>query len=139
MARKLRLPDEKTDINISPMIDMVFILLIFFIVTTVFVDEKGIETDKPQPSTDVNNENDSEPIIFHITENGQVEYREPGGRVENVSADRIKSLVQTIRSQDDVPVILEVEGEALAGVMVRVMDAAYQGDPGVKITVQNID
>ena len=75
----------------------------------------------------------------HITENGQVEYREPGGRVENVSADRIKSLVQTIRSQDDVPVILEVEGEALAGVMVRVMDAAYQGDPGVKITVQNID
>ena len=138
MARRLRLPDEKTDINISPMIDMVFILLIFFIVTTVFVDEKGIETDKPQPSSDVDNDDPKEPILFHITANGQVEFKRDG-RTENVSYDRVKSIVTNVRSQDDVPVILEVEGEALAGVMVRVMDAASQGDPEVKITVQNVD
>ena len=35
--------EEQTDINISPLIDMVFILLIFFIVTTVFVEEPGVE------------------------------------------------------------------------------------------------
>ena len=40
---------EMSDINISPMIDMVFILLIFFIVTTVFVEEEGLTVDKPTP------------------------------------------------------------------------------------------
>ena len=38
--------DEAMDINISPLIDMVFILLIFFIVTTVFVEETGVEVEK---------------------------------------------------------------------------------------------
>lgn len=39
------------DINISPLIDMVFILLIFFIVTTVFVEETGVEVTKPQAAS----------------------------------------------------------------------------------------
>ena len=39
------------EINISPLIDMVFILLIFFIVTTVFVEETGVEVNKPQASS----------------------------------------------------------------------------------------
>ncbi|MEM9227627.1 MAG: biopolymer transporter ExbD, partial [Verrucomicrobiota bacterium] len=43
--------DEVTpDINLSPMIDCIFILLIFFIVTTVFVDEFGLLVTKPEPS-----------------------------------------------------------------------------------------
>ena len=41
--------DDRIDINISPMIDMVFILLIFFIVTTVFVEEEGLDVNKPSP------------------------------------------------------------------------------------------
>ena len=39
------------EINISPLIDMVFILLIFFIVTTVFVEETGVEVNKPPASS----------------------------------------------------------------------------------------
>ena len=38
---------EEASINISPMIDMVFILLIFFVVTSVFVDELGFESTTP--------------------------------------------------------------------------------------------
>ena len=50
MARKSILSyqeGELEEINISPLIDMVFILLIFFIVTTVFVEEPGVEIRKP--------------------------------------------------------------------------------------------
>ena len=39
---------DNVEINLSPMIDMVFILLIFFIVTTVFVEETGVEVNKPE-------------------------------------------------------------------------------------------
>ena len=42
--------DEMTEINMSPLIDMVFILLIFFIVTTVFVEEKGMVASTPDPA-----------------------------------------------------------------------------------------
>ena len=69
--------DEKTDVNISPLIDMVFILLIFFIVTTVFVEETGIDVNKPEASSDLNLEKES--ILIALTSGGQVIY---GGRVQ---------------------------------------------------------
>ena len=43
----LREPDAPAEINLSPMIDCIFILLIFFIVTTVFVEETGMQVNKP--------------------------------------------------------------------------------------------
>ena len=47
------------EINISPLIDVVFILLIFFIVTTVFVEETGVDVTKPQASSAVDLEKNS--------------------------------------------------------------------------------
>ena len=65
--------DEMTDINISPLIDMVFILLIFFIVTTVFVEEEGMATNTPDPSpqTDPPDE-DKVRLTLLIKSNGEV-------------------------------------------------------------------
>ena len=45
--------NDESGIDISPLIDCVFILLIFFIVTTTFVDETGVEVDKPQAASAV--------------------------------------------------------------------------------------
>ena len=42
---------ESAEINLSPLIDMVFLLLIFFMVTTVFVQETGVEVQKPKAAT----------------------------------------------------------------------------------------
>jgi len=54
MARRNRvnLDDEDTELNMTPMLDVVFILLIFFIVTSVFVKTPGIDPSKPQADTD---------------------------------------------------------------------------------------
>jgi len=52
--------DDVTDINISPLIDMVFILLIFFIVTTVFVEEKGLGAQTPDPVPPIEDEQDDD-------------------------------------------------------------------------------
>ena len=53
------------EINISPLIDVVFILLIFFIVTTVFIDETGVEIEKPRAASQ--RELDQNSILIGIT------------------------------------------------------------------------
>jgi len=55
MGRRSRtvIEEEDTELNMTPMLDVVFILLIFFIVTSVFVKTPGIDPDRPDASTDV--------------------------------------------------------------------------------------
>ncbi|MDP0501439.1 MAG: biopolymer transporter ExbD [Verrucomicrobiota bacterium JB022] len=136
MSRKRHINkgDDNTDINISPMIDMVFILLIFFIVTTVFVDERGVPIDKPTPSPDQAQQNDSEPVIFRITRNGNVMYHD-----NEVTLNRAEEVVKEALSQNDVPVILQVQRGAQAGRMIQVMDAARRVKDTVKITVSTVE
>ncbi len=127
--------EDKTDINISPMIDMVFILLIFFIVTTVFVDERGLGVDRPQPNPDQERDEDRDPMIFRLTATGQIVY--DGA---NISLSRVENVVRVTRSQfPDLPVILQVERNARSGLMIQVMDFARQGDREVPVTVTAVD
>ncbi len=127
--------EDKTNINISPMIDMVFILLIFFIVTTVFVDERGLGVDRPQPSPDRERDEDRDPMIFRLTATGQIVHDG-----SNISLARVENVVRVTRSQfPDLPVILQVERNARSGLMIQVMDFARQGDREVPVTVTAVD
>jgi len=119
--RSIKQDDEKSDINISPMIDMVFILLIFFIVTTVFVEEQGIEADRPQPGQQ-SQDDKQEPIKLHIASNGQLYCN--GSKIGFAS---IRSKVAELLRKDIVPVIIEVEQDVPAGKMVTVIDEARLG------------
>ena len=132
--RRLNKGEERTDINISPMIDMVFILLIFFIVTTVFVEEEGINVDKPtpQPPEDQQEEPD-EPVMLRVTVNNQILF---DGNV--VTLNRVETIVKNALAQADVPVIMQVERGALAGTMVKVMDRAKLGG-ATKVSVTAVD
>lgn len=132
--RKINKGEERTDINISPMIDMVFILLIFFIVTTVFVEETGLNVDKPTPQPpDSQEENDNEPVMLRITGANQVLH---DGAI--VTLNRVETIVRTTLSQSDVPVILQVERGALSGLMVQVMDRAKTaGADKISVTAIN--
>ena len=110
MARRsLVAEDEETEINLSPMIDCIFILLIFFIVTTVFVEEPGVEVIKPDATVDVDLEQTS--IIIAVSADNKVVY---GGKelgVAGVGA-RVKQLV----SREDIPVIIQADKSADHGV-----------------------
>ena len=109
-------------IDISPLIDCVFILLIFFIVTTVFVEETGIEIDKPEAAAGVQLEKTS--ILIAVSAKGQVVY---GGKEIGVSGVRseVKRLVRG--DVEDMPVIIQADREAKADVLVRVIDEAKLG------------
>lgn len=133
-ARNIKTQEEATEVNISPMIDMVFILLIFFIVTTVFVDEIGIGIDKPQPAPPEQEEEEKdEPIVFEIQASGQILYND-----KQVSTSQVQSTVEEVLSRSDVPVILRVERNAISGLMVQVVDYARLGGAD-KISVTSID
>jgi biopolymer transport protein ExbD len=104
-------------IDISPLIDCVFILLIFFIVTTTFVEETGVEVDKPQAASSVKLEKTS--ILIALTEKGEVVY---GGREIGISG--VQPLVKRMLAKEEIPVIIQADAAAQSGLLVRVIDEA---------------
>ena len=120
MGRFREMAAEDSDdvgIDISPLIDCVFILLIFFIVTTTFVEETGVEVNKPQAASSVQLEKTS--ILLAITANGEVVY---GGREIGVSG--VRQLVKRMVQKEDIPVIIQADSAAPSGLLVRVLDEA---------------
>lgn len=124
-------PDEPLDINISPLIDMVFILLIFFIVTTVFVEETGVEVDKPAAASATQLEKNS--ILLAITDKGQVVY---GGREIGIAA--VRPLVRRLLQADDMPVIIQADKNANAGTLLRVIDESKLAGAKVSLSAEQI-
>ncbi len=119
MGRFRNLSTEEADagIDMSPLIDCVFILLIFFIVTTTFVEETGVEVDKPQAASSVRLEKSS--ILIALTAKGEVVY---GGREIGISG--VQPLVKRLLQKEAIPVIIQADASAASGLLVRVIDEA---------------
>jgi biopolymer transport protein ExbD len=109
--------DVGDGINISPLIDCVFILLIFFIVTTTFVEETGIEVDRPQAASATKLEKSS--ILIAVTAKGQVVY---GGR--DIGVAGVQPLIKRMLLKEDMPVIIQADHSVETGLFVRVIDEA---------------
>jgi biopolymer transport protein ExbD len=106
----------EVNVDLTPMIDCVFILLIFFIVTTTFVEESGVEVDKPQAASAVSLEKSS--ILIAITAKGEVVY---GGRDIGVRGVR-GTVSRMLQREPDMPVIVQADSAAQTGLLVRVVD-----------------
>lgn len=118
--RSLTDAEESSEINMSPLIDMVFILLIFFIVTTTFVEESGVEVDKPSAASASRLDKNS--IILAITAQGQVVY---GGK--EIGIGGVRPLVTRLCDRDPMPVIVQTDKTTPAGLLMRVVDEAKLG------------
>ncbi len=108
---------ESVDINLSPMIDCIFILLIFFILTTVFVQETGIEVDKPAAAGSVPMEEDS--ILIGISADERIYY---GG--QEIGLAGVRPTVHRIIISEDVTVIIQADQSASHGVFAKVYGEA---------------
>lgn len=119
MARFRSSSDDTSEagVDISPLIDCVFILLIFFIVTTTFVEETGVEVDKPQAASSVQLEKTS--ILLAITDKGEIVY---GGREIGIAG--VQPLVKRMMQKEEVPVIIQADQHVQSGLLVRVIDEA---------------
>ncbi|WP_309385198.1 ExbD/TolR family protein [Cerasicoccus frondis] len=120
-------PPSLTDINLSPLIDMVFILLIFFVVTTVFVKETGVEVDRPtsNSATDLDPEN----ILIAVKENGQLFYDERA-----IALSEVELIVRRLNARAPRPVVLIADKAVTTEVLMQVIDeATLAGAPSISI------
>jgi biopolymer transport protein ExbD len=106
------------DINMTPLIDMVFILLIFFIVTTSFVKETGVDVNRPTAKTAVKKERAN--ILISIRENGEIwmDKRQIDRRAVRANVERMHA------ENPEGSVIILADEEARTGLLIEVMDQA---------------
>ncbi len=134
MRKRATSSAEAADVNITPLLDIVFILLIFFIVTATFLREQGIPVNTPEDSED---EPDSIPppaLLLSVGEDGLV-------RVNNIrfiDPLSVTPVVQEFIAREPQGVVLvSAAPESAAGVAVQVMDQAKAGKASsVALTLQ---
>jgi biopolymer transport protein ExbD len=117
MARRHVNPDgQENDIDITPMLDIVFIMLIFFIVTTSFVKESGITVSRPSASTAEAKQGSN--ILIAIRANGEIWVDK---RVVDVRA--VRANVERMKAEaPEGAVVIQADEFAPTGLLVKVMD-----------------
>ena len=109
--------DEST-VDITPMLDVVFIMLIFFIVTATFVKEAGIEVDKPEAATAVVQEKASILIAIDATNNIWINRR-------LVDIRSVRSIIERLHAENPKgTVVIQADRESKNDALVQVMDAS---------------
>ena len=118
MRRRRRSTVEEDEVNLTPMLDVVFIMLIFFIVTASFVKESGMDINRPDAATAVKKERGN--ILVAITPTGQiwidrrqVDVRSVRANIERLHAENPQGAV-----------VIQADRESKNGLLVEVMDAA---------------
>ncbi len=107
---------EETEINLTPMLDVVFIMLIFFIVTTSFVKEAGVEVNRPSATT--TKQKTEVNILIAIKDNNEIwiDKRLVDLRAVRANIERLKAT----NSQNSI--VIQSDKNAKTGVLVKVMD-----------------
>ncbi len=118
--KKRRHFEDEAEINITPMLDIVFIMLIFFIVTTSFVKEKGLEVSRPSNAPPKEVQQDKGPIVVRIDSSSLISVK---GRVLERSAVEA-NLEREKAEKPESPLIIAAHPAADTEALVTILDAA---------------
>jgi biopolymer transport protein ExbD len=115
--------DSSTGIDLAPMLDFVINLLIFFIITAVFVKESGLQVNRPTSFETPPDQNDSQSIQIQILEGGEiwVDNREVDVRAVRANVERMSAV-----NPDSGVLILAADGSP-TGTLVEVVDQVHLG------------
>ena len=118
--RRTHRSDDEAEINITPMLDIVFIMLIFFIVTTSFVREKGLEVSRPSNTPPKEIQKDKGPIVVRIDASSLISIK---GRLLEPRAVQA-NLEREKAEKPESPLIIAAHPEADTESLVNILDAA---------------
>jgi len=107
--------ERGVEVNMSPLIDCVFLLLIFFIVTTVFVEETGVEIQKPQAVSA--QDMDKHSIVLALTPDGRIFYGQ-----RQIGLASVCGVVSRQLQEQQVPVIILADRDARTAPLVDLID-----------------
>ncbi len=118
MRRARKREQDESEVNLTPMLDVVFIMLIFFIVTASFVKEAGIDVSRPPAATAERKERGN--ILIAITENDQIwmDRRQVDPRALRANIERLHA------ENPQGSVVIQADKNSKNGLLVLVMDAA---------------
>lgn len=121
MARRHATREEETEINITPMLDIVFIMLIFFIVTTSFIRETGIDPQRPDAVTAARQDRGN--ILIGVTATGQIWMDK-----RQVELDAVRRMVEQARNESpESTVVIIADERSETGVLIDLMDQVRLG------------
>ncbi len=114
--RRRKNQEEEAGIDLTPMLDVVFIMLIFFIVTTSFVKESGLDVNRPSASTAKKKERAS--ILVAISQNGEIWIQKRRIDIRSVRAN-----IERLHAESpEGTVVIQADKLSETGVLVQVMD-----------------
>ena len=134
MRRRRSEEIEDQEVDLTPMLDVVFIMLIFFIVTASFVKESGIDINRPNAATAVKKERGN--ILVAITPSGQIwiDRRQVDIRAVRANIERLHA------ENPQGAVVIQADSESKNGLLVAVMDAAkLAGVENISIAAEVIE
>ncbi|MEK7780787.1 MAG: biopolymer transporter ExbD [Verrucomicrobiota bacterium] len=118
--RKLEEPEESTELNLIPLIDIIMFLLIFFISTTSFIEEPGVPVNKPRAASA--KQTDKNSIIFAVTADGKIAY---GGK--EIGLGGVRPTVKRLCAKEPLPVVIQSDENSNSGMVISVIDEAKLG------------
>ena len=116
--RRRRYETDESGIDLTPLLDVVFIMLIFFIVTATFTKNSGVDIRRPESQSSKQLNGDL--FIISIDETNQI-------WLENklIDRDTLENHIQTISTKrPDLALVIEADGDSITDYVVAVMDAA---------------
>ena len=114
--------EEETDIDITPMLDVVFIMLIFFIVTATFVKEVGLDVNQPDDDKPKTVDPDKKSIVVRITSRDRIVIAQ-----RDVDWRAVRANIERLHAENpEAPVIIQPHADSTTEAMIHVMDSARQ-------------
>ena len=137
MRRRGTHQEEAADVNVTPLLDIVFIMLIFFIVTATFLRERGIDVRTPEDTPEDDQSIPPPALLLSVQEDGFV-------RVNNVRLIDPLSVTPVVEEftarEPEGVVLVNAAPTAESGVVVTVMDQAYAGKAAaVSVALQSVE
>ena len=132
MRRKNRKRNEDSSLDLTPMMDIVFIMLIFFIVTTSFVKETGVDINRPNAETAERDEKGN--ILVAITQNNEIWIDK-----RRVDLKAVRANIERLKIEyPEGSVIIQADKESRSGLLVEAMDQIrLSGVQNISIAAKN--
>ena len=117
-----RQESEESKINLTPMLDVVFIMLIFFIVTATFVKEVGLDVNQPEDDKPKTVDPDKKSIVVRVTSRDRIVIAQRDVDIRSVRAN-----IERLHAENpEAPVIIQPHPESKTETMIHIMDSARQ-------------
>ena len=121
---------EGEPINLTPMLDVVFIMLIFFIVTATFVKEIGLDVNQPSQN-DARPDPDKKTIVVRVTDRDRILIAQ-----RDIDWRSLRANIERLHAENpEAPVIVKPHPDSSTEALVHILDSARQVDPLIKVSI----